>query len=131
MIKPFMLAQVAFILLLLMPPPLIVPFTVFNVAVSTIIIGVVIGLLTISMGLSKHRVWAHILAYIAFIGIAAITTLMFIRSIEDKNYDMNFWIQLWLLTMSTLGLVSLLCEQLKKGKKTNVCLQERAKGTGF
>lgn len=48
MIKSFTLAQVAlksyavaFILLLLMPPPLIVPFTVFNVAVSTIIIGVV------------------------------------------------------------------------------------------
>ena len=123
MIKPFMLAQVAlksyavaFILLLLMPPPLIVPFTVFNVAVSTIIIGVVIGLLTISKGLSKHRVWAHILAYIAFIGIAAITTLVFIRSIEDKNYDGHFWIQLWLLTMSTLGLVSLLCEQLNKGE---------------
>jgi energy-converting hydrogenase Eha subunit E len=123
MIKPFMLAQVAlksyavaFILLLLMPPPLIVPFTVFNVAVSTIIIGVVIGLLTISKGLSKHRVWAHILAYITFIGIAAITTLVFIRSIEDKKYDGHFWIQLWLLTMSTLGLVSLLCEQLNKGE---------------
>lgn len=122
MTKPFMLAHVAlksymvaFVLLLLIPPPLIIPFKAFNLVVSTIIIGIAIGLLTISKGLSKHKIWAHIFAYIVFISIAAITTLVFIRSIEDKKYDAQFWIQLWLLSMSFLGLVSLLWEQLNKG----------------
>ena len=123
--KPLMLAQVAlkayavaFILLLLMPPPLIIPFKWFNITVSAIVLGIVIALLCISRGLSNRKAWARVLSYCVFIGFTAIALPMFIRSIQGRNYGAYFWIQLWVLTMSILGLISLVFEQLTKGYKT-------------
>lgn len=123
--KPLMLAQVAlkasavaFILLLLMPPPLIIPLTWFNVTVSAIVLGIVIALLCVSRGLSNRKTWARVLSYCVFIGFTAIALPMFIRSIQGRNYGGYFWVQLWVLTMSILGLISLVFEKLTKGYKT-------------
>lgn len=118
-----MLAQVAlkayaaaFVLLILWPPPLVVPFTLYNIVVSTIVVGLVAVLLSISRGLSKHRAWARIAACLIFFGFGAPTGSLLIRSISGAAYGRIFWIQLWLLVVSILGLTGLLIQRLGKGK---------------
>ena len=121
--QPFLLAQVAlkayaaaFIVLILIPPPLIIPFTLFNIMVSAIAISIVVALHKVSKGLSSHKTWAQVVAYIVFIGFAGMTFPFFMDSITATNYSGYFWIQLWLLAMSALGVVSLLFNQIFKGK---------------
>ena len=124
--RPFMLAQVAlkayaaaFAVLLFYPPPIILPFTLYNVAASAVIIGILLALLYIAKGLSKGKAWAQIGAAIVFIGFAVVTVPTFLQALADKGRDTDFWIQLWSLTMSSLGLIGLIVQRPRRAAKTS------------
>jgi hypothetical protein len=122
--KPFMLAQIvlkayAFALLLLLVVPELFDFRLHaNIPKSALIIGIVIALFVllfaISRCLSMHQVWAKVSAYTVFLISAAITIPMFTQSKTGKYCGEYFWIPLWLIIMSGLGLVSLIAPTLYK-----------------
>ncbi len=122
--KPFMLAQIvlkayAFALLLLLVVPAL--FELWGrldpkIPKSVLIIGIAIPLLVllfaISRCLSMDQVWAKVSADTVFIISAAVTIPMFTQSETGKYCGEYFWIPLWLIIMSGLGLVSLIAPTL-------------------
>ena len=114
---PFMLAQVVLkTYAVLLALTLLLPLRLILIDVIWVLIktGFVIALLKASKDLSVGRIWARIVSYIVFVGSAGLSIPMFMQPTYGKDSSLYFWIPLWLITLSGLGLVSLLIPTLFK-----------------
>ncbi len=125
--RPFLLAQVAlkayaiaFAFLSLISLPILLTPSIVNIAFVLLLVGTIVGLLSISKGLSEAKIWAQTLAYVVFVGFAALTIPALKSSISDETLPEFVWPQIWTIIMLCIGIIGLLTQKPEKQKKDAV-----------
>ena len=119
--RPFLLAQVALkayavllaLVAILLTPMLATP-SLSNAIFFALLLGAMAGLFLTAEGLSKARAWARIVAYLIFIGFAALTLPILKTSLAEKELPEFIWPQIWTLIMLGIGIMSLLLQKPRK-----------------
>ncbi len=123
-LKAYTAVFVLFVILVLLALPKLSSSTqligVFVFVAS--LVGIIVGLLSVSKALSKGKCWAQVCAYIIFIGFGVLAVPIIIVCVADKEPIDDFWDipamwpALWVTIMLCIGIISLIFQRPRKNQ---------------